>query len=114
MGNGNGALYFGLIVVFALLGGAWYLSKRLNGAAMFNRQSKYMKTIDRLMISREKWIELVQIGDQIYVLGISNQTMETLAVITEQQLEVMQQQQTMESFKTVFERIINKRNKEEK
>lgn len=113
MDSSSASLFLGLIIVFGLLGGAWYLSKRLNGAAMFNRQSRYMKTIDRLMISRDKWIELVQIGDQIYVFGVSNHTIETLAILSEEQL-VQLQEQPLETFKTVFERILNKKNKEER
>lgn len=41
-------------------------------------QGKYMKMIDRIMVGNDKWISLVQVGDRVYIIGITGQRIEQI------------------------------------
>lgn len=68
-----------LLVVFLIIGGfvffRKYLLKRLGGV----KNGTHMKIIDRLIISQDKQIVLIEMRNRMLVVGITQQRMETLA-----------------------------------
>lgn len=66
-----------LVIIILLL--IWWCTKKLNLSAFANRQSRYMKTLDRIPISQDKSILLVQIGEKYYLLGAASSAISMLA-----------------------------------
>ena len=70
------AFYIVVIVLF-IAGMLWlrkYLLKRMSGV----KSGTYMKIIDRLAISQDKQVILVEMRNKILVIGVSPQKIETL------------------------------------
>jgi flagellar biogenesis protein FliO len=62
----------GFIVFFAVLGGFFWLSKRVSGGQLL--AGRRMKVIDRVMVSRDSTIVLVQIGSRLFAVGTGKGT----------------------------------------
>jgi len=45
-----------------------------------------MKMIDRIMVGNDKWISLVQVGDRVYIIGITGQRIEQIGEMDISQL----------------------------
>jgi flagellar biogenesis protein FliO len=61
-------LVLGVLVFVVIFGGFIYLSKRLQGRAPFS--GKRVKVIDRMMLTRDSAILLVQVGNRLLAVGV--------------------------------------------
>ncbi len=69
----NVKAFFGLVVFILIMGSMALIYKKFTGGtSLLKRTGKYMKTVDRMMISNDKWIELVEVGGKVILLGITN------------------------------------------
>jgi len=91
--NGNGNIYLTmfvyLLIIALLIGGMLfvrkYLMKRLGGL----KSGVYMKVIDRLVISQDKQILLIETKSKIIVVGVTQQRMENLSEFSKDELEAL-------------------------
>lgn len=110
MENSFTNVLFGMLFMIALLGGAWYLNKRVNNKAAFLRKSKYIKSLDRFALSRDRWIEVIEFNDKIYLIGISQNGVQNIDCIEKDQLkEIADSNNNDNSFKNILNKYINKR-----
>lgn len=65
--------------------------------------SKYIKVLDRFMITRDGWIYIVQIGEKIFLIGVTNNNMQTLAEFDHSDLIPIEREQ-----KTDFSNLLDK------
>ncbi|MGI6707466.1 MAG: flagellar biosynthetic protein FliO [Clostridia bacterium] len=57
---------------------AYWTSRWIASRSAQFTQGKYLKMIDRIMVGNDKWITLVQLGDKIYMIGITGQRIEQI------------------------------------
>ena len=89
--NNGGNFYFTVILsffsIFLVIGGLLffrkYLLKRLGNV----KNGKYMKIIDRLVVSQDKQIILIETKTRLLIVGITQQRMETLAEFSKSESE---------------------------
>lgn len=86
-------LFFALIVVFSLM----YLVFKLSGEKV-NRmnEGKYIKVLERTQISRDSSITVVKIGKKGYVLSTSNNKVEKLDDLTEEEILILEENKRLE------------------
>jgi len=73
-----------IFVVICILG---YLTARfLSVKSIGMSQSKYMKIIDRIPISKDKFICIVKMGDNCYIIGVSGTSISMLTSLKEEEL----------------------------
>lgn|GEM_PF-2877825 len=63
-------LVLGVLVFIAVLCGFVVLSKRLSKGSVFSGKGKQVKVIDRLMLSRDSAVMVVQIGSRLLAVGV--------------------------------------------
>lgn len=64
--------FIGLFVFVVLMSLLGLIYKKVTGnTTVFKRTGKYMKTVDRMMLSNDKWIELIDVGGKIVFLGVT-------------------------------------------
>lgn len=69
MGLGEAlGLAFAILIFVAVMGGFVYLSKRMSGGKVFS--GRRIKVIDRMMLSRDSYVMLVQIGMRLLAIGV--------------------------------------------
>ena len=81
--NNGGNFYFTVIlylfVIFLIIGGFVFFRKYLLKRVGNVKNGTYMKIADRLIITQDKQIILIEMKNKIVVVGITQQKMETLA-----------------------------------
>lgn len=96
----------------AVLYAAYYTTRIYGSKFKQGGQGKYLKIIDRIIMTNDKWICLIQVGQQYFLVAISNQNMELLASIDQKDLVPINNEETV-SFNNLIEKYIN-RNKQNK
>ena len=65
--------FVGLLVFILIMGSLGFIYKKVTGnTSLLKRTGKYMKTIDRMMLSNDKWVELVEVGGKVVFIGITS------------------------------------------
>lgn len=75
-----------LLVFIAILYGAYYFSKAVASYSNGFSKSKYMETVDKLTIARDKSIAIVRIGKKNILLGISGDGLKLIQELEEEDL----------------------------
>ena len=75
-----------LIMVGLILFFAWWCTKRLAMGTQGAMQSRYMKLLDRIPVSQDKSIILVQVGEKYYVLGVASSAINVLAELDKEEM----------------------------
>jgi len=108
MENSLVSIVIGVFVVSFMLFVFYIISKKLTAFPSHGRESKYTKVIDRIIISRDKYIELVEIGDDILIIGVTSSSFSLLHTIKKEQLTENNQNIKYDSFKDIFNKMFNK------
>lgn len=64
---------FLLLVMIAVLLGAYYTTKFISRKSTQSTKNKYFKIIDRIVVSKDKQIIMLEVGDKHFMVGITNQ-----------------------------------------
>ena len=65
--------------------------------------SKYIKILDRIMISKDGWIYIVQIGEKLFLIGVMSNNMQVLGEIEHADLMPLEKEQTTQ-FSNLFDK----------
>lgn len=101
-----------LVIFLLLLYGSYYFSKKVAGASIRGNQSKYMKVLDRIMLSRDTSVAVVSVGCRYYLVASSPGGMNLLGEIEEEDLIELQNPQNPFSGALSFHDIMKKIGKE--
>lgn len=83
---------FGTILLFVLiLYGSYYISKKVAKISARDNQSKYMKLQDRIMIGQNKYISIISIGERYFVIGSSDNGMNLITELDQDDLQELKQ-----------------------
>jgi len=103
--------FLGLLLFSIVLWAVMYLLKKTGASKRYGSyKSKHMKSVDRLILSADKRLEIVQIGDTSYVLAV---TQSGITVIDKLQKGTFVETVTDED-KTTFSDIIKSLQKKER
>ncbi|WP_252227769.1 FliO/MopB family protein [Caldicoprobacter algeriensis] len=77
----------GILIAFIVVLVLAYLTARFVGTKFAGYTSgKYIRIIDRIFLGKDKWVCIIQVGSQYYIVGITSQNMEFLGQISQQEL----------------------------
>jgi flagellar biogenesis protein FliO len=76
--------------------------KLLLNTKMAIKSSRYIKSVDRLIISNDKWMEIIQIGEKIMLIGITAGSMELIANLNEEDLCETDESREQVDFAKIF------------
>jgi flagellar biosynthetic protein FliO len=95
-------LILGLVIICAMLLGFYWLLKKFAGKTNRISSGKYVRVIDRIALTQDKQIQLVEIGDYVIVIGISVSSVNVLSKIKKDQLKLLEQEAPASSFRDVL------------
>ncbi len=99
----------GILIAFIIVLALAYLMARLVGTKFAGYTSgKYMKVIDRIFLGRDKWVCVIQVGNQYYIVGITGQNMEFLGQISQQELIPLYSEEANGSFAKLLGNYLKK------
>ena len=98
------------IVVFALIliGIGWLYKKLALSSKLSIKNSRYIKSLDRLIISNDKWIEIIQIGDETILIGVTNDNITKIKEIDGDNLHEFKEEKDGKTFNQFFEKYYKK------
>ncbi len=73
-----------LIVIIAVLFAAWWFTKKLASGGSFSPQSRYMKIIDRIPLSQDRFVVLIQVEEKVYMAGVTASQITLLAELDQE------------------------------
>lgn len=100
----------GFVLFMLLLLGMGFISKNImNSNRSTFKKSKYLQSIDKLYLSNDKWIEIIELGDQIMVLGVTQGGINVLKEIRQEELKNVQPDKEKSYFLSMLEKQIRKK-----
>ena len=79
---------FLLTIFILIIGVAYFLTKKLASLSTFRMQGKNMKILETIQIGINQYIHLIQVGDKIFIIGLSKETISYLDQINEESIDL--------------------------
>ncbi len=99
---------FLLIIGFvAVLLAAYLVTKLLGSKLSYSSTARHIKIMDRVFISSDKSICIVQIGKRYFVLGVTNHHIDAISELEESDLLPISMEENV-PFQNLFEQYINR------
>lgn len=93
-----------IFVIFLAYFGTKWLAKRYNGG----RSGKYIKILEQKAIGQNKSLIVTQMGDRVFLLGVTNHGVETICSLGMDELPEQQTDGEQQDFYTIFTDMVKK------
>lgn len=88
MGN-NILQLLGMIVIFILiLAATYYVTKWIAKSGAVQPYSKNIRVVETFRIAQNKYIQIIQLGNRYYAVGITKENITFLTALDEEQLDL--------------------------
>ncbi len=101
-------LILGLFIICGVLLAFYWILKKMTGKANRLSAGKYARIIDRIAISQDKQIQLVEIGEYVLVIGISSSSVNLLYKVKKENLKQFEQDISNPQFKDIFSNFLSR------
>ncbi len=81
-----GSTLFYIVVMVAVLIGAYVMTKYFSKKTRRMMKSQHISVLDRMALAKDKSLYLTEIGGKCYLIGVTNQTINTLGEIDKEAL----------------------------
>lgn len=95
-------LIFCFISFCAVLWGAYIASKWLASRSAVNFSAKFMKIIDRVQLTRESFLCIIQVGERYFLAGISSGSINLLSEIFEEDLTLLPHEEMINPLDSIY------------
>lgn len=109
MGN-NILQLLGVIIVFVLvLAAAYYVTKWIAKSGAVQPYTKNIKVIETFKIAPNKYVQIIQLGNKYYSIGVTKETITFLSELDEEQLDLQEPDASLQgpSFRDVMNRMVS-------
>lgn len=110
MGN-NILQLLGMVVVFVLvLAATYYVTKWIAKSGAIQSYSKNIKVVETFKIAPNKYIQIIQLGDRYYSIGVTKDNITFLTALEEEQLDLQKLDSSLPnvSFMEVMGKVVSK------
>ncbi len=97
-----------LIVFVLVLVATYYTTKWIGKSGVVPTHTKNIKVIESFRIAPNKYIQIVQLGNKYYSIGVSKDNITFLTSLEEEQLDFTEEKmngQSAEAFRDIMDRI---------
>ncbi len=81
MGDNSWSTLFYIFIMVAVLLAAYFTTKYLSGKAKHIVKSRHIVVLDRMGIAKDKMLLLVKVGDKSMLIGVTNQSINSLGEV---------------------------------
>jgi flagellar biogenesis protein FliO len=93
--NNVGSMFWQMFIYFiavaAVIAGLLFLRKYLMNRLGTVKSGSYMRVLDRITLAQDKQIVLMELKNKILIIGITQQRIETLAELSRDEFDVLEQ-----------------------
>lgn len=115
MGN-NILQLLGMVVVFILvLAATYYATKWIARSGAIQSSSSNIKVIETFKVAPNKYIQIIQLGDRYYSIGVTKENITFLTALEEEQLDLQKPGAAVPdvSFREVMGKVVSRVKKKE-
>lgn len=105
MGDNDWSTLFIILIMVAVMVGAYFTTKFLSGKAGRMLKSKHIQIIDRVGLAKDKALFLTKVGSRCFFIGVTNQTINTISEIKPEELNIIADETANASSKNIFGRF---------
>ncbi|MFA5675700.1 MAG: flagellar biosynthetic protein FliO [Christensenellales bacterium] len=105
MGDNDWYTLFIILIMVAVMVGAYFTTKFLSGKAGRMIKSKHIKVIDRVALAKDKALFLTKVGGKCFFIGVTNQTINNISEIDLSELNIVSEDAADVSSKNFFGRF---------
>lgn len=109
MGDGLGSTIVLIIVLVLVMLAAYYTTKFLSSKTKRLNKGKYLEIKDRMYVGRDKHIVLLEAGEQYFIVGVTNQSINLLGTLKKEEIspveEVIQDSAAFTGIKGLFGKL---------
>lgn len=84
--------FFYIVVLAAVLVGAYFTTRFISGKSSKMLKGRYIQIIDRMPLGRDKNVVLIEVGDKTLLVGVTNQSINTLGQIDGEAIKAAKEQ----------------------
>jgi len=97
--------FFYIVVMVAVLIGAYLTTKFLAGKSRKLQKGKYLSLIERLPMGKDRNIVLIDVAGQNFLVGVTNQSINVLGQIDNENLNIIRESRENKTHKGFFEQF---------
>jgi flagellar biosynthetic protein FliO len=101
-------LIFSVFVVIIMIFLAYWGTKWISLRYKHISNGKYIKVLERTIISQDKHLVLIQLGEKVYLLGVTGQNVETICTLDKDDLHEFKNTESTTDFNTIFRNLVKK------
>lgn len=94
MGDNDWSTLFIILIMVAVMVGAYLTTRFLTGKAARMLKSKHIQVIDRIGLAKDKALFLTKVGNRCFFIGVTNQTINKISEIEPEELNIIQDETT--------------------
>lgn len=91
MGDGIGSTIVFIILLVLVMLAAYYTTKFLSSKTRRLNKGKYLEIKERMYVGRDKHIVLLEAGEQFFLIGVTNQSINLLGTLKKEELEPIEE-----------------------
>lgn len=91
MGDGIGPTIVLIILLVLVMLAAYYTTKFLSSKTRRLNKGKYLDIKDRMYVGRDKYIILLEAGEQFFLIGVTNQSVNILGTLKKEELTPLEE-----------------------
>lgn len=95
-------LIFCFAAFCAVLWGAYIASKWFASRSVLSFSSKFMRIVDRVQLTRDAFLCIIQIGERYFLAGISSGSINLLSEISEEDLTLLQPKELINPIDSIY------------
>ena len=81
-------MFFLLIIFVFVIGLAYFITKKLASLGTLRMQGKNIKILETIQIGMNQHIHLIQVGDKMFIIGVSKENISYLSEIDDQCIDL--------------------------
>lgn len=105
MGDNDWSTLFIILIMVAVMVGAYFTTKFLSGKAVRMLKSRHIQVIDRIGLAKDKALFLTKVGSKCFFIGVTNQTINMISEIKPEELKNISNEEPSTSSKNIFGRF---------
>lgn len=102
-----GSTFFLLFVMIAVIAAAYFVTKFISKKSMKLVKNRYINVCDRMNVSKDKQVVLIEVGGTYFLIGCSNNSMDTISTFEGEAFSDLENQKKAASGKGVFKGVVD-------
>lgn len=102
-----GSTFLLLFIMIAVIAAAYFVTKFISKKSMRLVKNRYINVCDRMNVSKDKQVVLIEVGGTYFLIGCSNNSMDTISTFEKDTFNEFEEQKKANANKGVFKGVVD-------